>query len=348
MEGSSEAFAARPRQRPRVESAIRPMIVACSAALAVAWSTAGSGQVALPAVAAPAAGSPQVAMPAPVNVAPGVYVFRGLAGETNAQDLGGTANVSAIIGPRGVAVIESGVSFRRGEAIIEALGRMTARPIRLLILTHAGQEVVFGAAAFQAHGIPVLMHRDAAALMAARCDQCLQRLNATLGMRAMVGTRLVKPDVLIDASASIDTIGRSLRLIAPTEGSAPGALAVFDGASSTLIGGSLVTVDRIPDLRDSDGDTWPVALELLGATQCAHLVPAYGAIGDCTALRALARYFSKLQARAQELFATGVGLADVARRADLSEFAAWDGYATLHGANAERVFLRVERASFGK
>jgi hypothetical protein len=26
-------------------------------------------------------------------------------------------------------------------------------------------------------------------------------------------------------------------------------------------------------------------------------------------------------------------------------FAEWDGYATLHGANASRVFLRVERAS---
>ena len=348
MEGSSEAFAARPRQRPRVESAIRPMIVACSAALAVAWSTAGSGQVALPAVAAPAAGSPQVAIPAPVNVAPGVYVFRGLAGETNAQDLGGTANVSAIIGPRGVAVIESGVSFRRGEAIIEALGRMTARPIRLLILTHAGQEVVFGAAAFQAHGIPVLMHRDAAALMAARCDQCLQRLNATLGVRAMAGTRLVKPDVLIDASESIDVIGRRLRLIVPREGSAPGALAVFDPASSTLIGGSLVTVDTIPDLRDSDGNSWSPVLALLGATHCAHLVPAYGALGDCSALLALDRYFRELDARVQQLFAAGVGLAEVTRQSDLPEFAAWHGYATLHGANAERAFLRVERASFGK
>jgi hypothetical protein len=77
-------------------------------------------------------------------------------------------------------------------------------------------------------------------------------------------------------------------------------------------------------------------------------VPAYGALGDCSALLALDRYFRELDARVQQLFAAGVGLAEVTRQSDLPEFAAWHGYATLHGANAERAFLRVERASFGK
>jgi glyoxylase-like metal-dependent hydrolase (beta-lactamase superfamily II) len=348
MGRTCEGCGARRSQALAAGPAVGRVIVVGCTALALLAGTASKADVPMPAAALSRATSAGAPMPAPVNVAPGIYVFRGLAGEPNVENFGRTANVSAIVGPRGVAVVESGVSFRHGEAIIEALGRITPRPIRLLILTHAGQEVVFGAAAFQARGIPVLMHRDAAALMAARCDQCLERLNETLGVRAMVGTRLVKPDVMIDASTAIDTIGRRLRLLAPAEGSPPGALAVFDAASSTLIGGSLVTVDRIPDLRDSDGSGWPIALERLGATRCAHLVPSYGSIGDCTALSALEHYFSMLELRTQALFAAGVGLAEVARRADLPEFAAWDGYAKLHGANAERSFLRVERGSFAK
>jgi glyoxylase-like metal-dependent hydrolase (beta-lactamase superfamily II) len=286
--------------------------------------------------------------PHAVEVAPGVYVFRGLVAEAGSENPFRRANIAAIAGPNGVAVIESGVSWREGEAIIAAVRRITPRPIRLVILTHAAQEVVFGAAAFQARGIPVLMHRDAAALMAARCDQCLQRLNQALGAQEMAGTRLVEPDLLIDASTSTDVIGRRLRLIVPREGSAPGALAVFDPASSTLIGGSLVAVDAIPDLRDSDGSSWRLALELLAATHCAHLVPAFGSLGDCSALRALDRYFQELDARVEQLFAAGVGLAEVARQSYLPAFAAWPGYAKLHGANAERAFLRVERASFAK
>jgi hypothetical protein len=60
----------------------------------------------------------------------------------------------------------------------------------------------------------------------------------------------------------------------------------------------------------------------------------------------MARYFAALDERVQRLLADGVGLADVAARADLPAFADWDGYATLHAQNANRAYLRLERESF--
>ena len=48
----------------------------------------------------------------------------------------------------------------------------------------------------------------------------------------------------------------------------------------------------------------------------------------------------------RKLVATGVGLADVARLAELPEFAGWDGYRQFHAANANRAYLAVERAAF--
>ena len=205
--GANPSARLRPAKHPRrADAVIRRLITGACAALAIAVASGAT---------------PYPLAPVAVEVAPGVYVFRGLAGETGTENLGRTANVSAITGPNGVAVIESGVSWREGEAIIAAVRRITPRPIRLLILTHAAQEVVFGAAAFQARGIPVLMHRDAAALMAARCDQCLQRLNQALGAEEMARTSLIKPDLLIDRSTSTDVIGRSLRIIVPGRGAHP-------------------------------------------------------------------------------------------------------------------------------
>lgn len=282
------------------------------------------------------------------NVAAGVYVFPGAPGEASVQNLGRTGNVAAIVGPKGVVVIDSGVSFRHGEAIIRAVRRLTRRPIRLVVLTHPSQDAVFGATAFQASGVPVLMHRDAAALMTARCDQCLQRLETTLGSRAMAGTRIVVPDRLIAGSTTIDPVGRPLRLLVPARGSAPGALAVFDAATQTLVAGSMGTVDAVPDMRDSDGEGWRDALALLSATRCRHLIPAHGPPADCAALAALDAYFVALDARVRQLFDEGVGLADVAAQSELPRFSAWDGYATLHRANANRAFLRVERATFAR
>jgi glyoxylase-like metal-dependent hydrolase (beta-lactamase superfamily II) len=283
---------------------------------------------------------------APAEVARGVYFVRGERGEINPANLGHVANVAFIIGPRGVVVLDSGASYRQGEEIIASIKRVTRQPIRLLIITHPSQEVVFGAAAFQAHSVPVLMHRSSAALMTSRCDTCLKTLTETLGDQAMAGSRVADPDRLISRTQSIDVIGRRLGLIVPKHGSAPGALAVWDETTGTLITGSLVSIERIPDLRDADGKGWTQALAELAATHCTHLIPAYGRIGSCADIDPLKRYFVALDRRVRELLAEGVGLAEVRTRCDLPEFAAWDGYDTLHVQNANRAYLRLERAAF--
>ena len=287
------------------------------------------------------------APPEPIAVvAPGVYALMGQPGETSPENLGRNANAAFVVGPRGVVVVDSGVSFRHGEEIIAAVGRVTRQPIRLLVLTHAGQRVVFGAAAFQARGIPVWMHRSAAASMAARCETCLQNLRDELGERTMAGTRIVKPDRVVSKRQSLDFIGRRLVLIVPGGREAPGTLAVWDETTGTLIAGQLASIDRIPDLQEVDGKAWPKALAELEATKCMHLVPAFGRIGSCADLHALARYFAALDAKVRAILAAGVGLAEVPARCDLPEFAAWDGYAERHVRNANRTYLRMEREAF--
>lgn len=184
--------------------------------------------------------------------------------------------------------------------------------------------------------------------MAARCGTCLRTLQDKLGERTMAGSRVVKPDRVVSKSRSLDVIGRRLALIAPGGREVPGALALLDETTGTLIAGSLVSIDRIPDLRDVDGKGWPKALAALKATKCSHLVPAFGRIGRCTDIDALARYFAALDRHVWALFAAGVGLAELPARCDLPEFAAWDGYAALHVQNANRTYLRMERDSFNE
>ena len=162
----------------------------------------------------------------------------------------------------------------------------------------------------------------------------------------MVGSRVVTPDRIVTTSMVLDVIGRPLRLIAPTNTSSPGALAVFDAATRTLFAGSLVTIERIPDLRDAEGRPWRKGLATLAATHCRRLVPAIGRVGTCADIAPLDRYFAALDRRVRALLASGTGLADVASRAEMPEYAAWDSYARLHAANANRAFLAVERAGF--
>jgi glyoxylase-like metal-dependent hydrolase (beta-lactamase superfamily II) len=281
-----------------------------------------------------------------VKVAAGVYALLGNGGDISPENGGRTANVAFVVGPRGVVIVDSGTSYLEGEDIIAAVKSVSNRPIRLVILTHPGQEVIFGAAAFQARGIPVLAHRSSAELIAARCAICLRNLQSLLGDDVMAATRVVTPDRLIDGNKTLELIGRRLRLIAPPWSSGPGAIAVFDERTSTLIAGDLVSIDRIPDIRDAKPQAWRDALARIASMRCRHLIPGYGPIGSCADVDAFAHYFAELEKRVGALLREGVSLAELRDRCDLPEFARWDQYDTLHPQNANRTYLRLERAQF--
>lgn len=75
--------------------------------------------------------------------------------------------------------------------------------------------------------------------------------------------------------------------------------------TSTLIVGSLVAINRIPELRDANPKAWGDALVDIESTQCRHLVPGYGPIGTCADVAAFGHYFAELENRVGALLKQG-------------------------------------------
>lgn len=280
---------------------------------------------------------------ASIEIASGVYMVPGEHGEPDLGNLGRVGNAGFIVGDSGVVAIDTGTSYLHGQALLTEIARVTDRPVRLALVTHTRQEFLFGAAAFRERGIPVHMHRRAAALMAARCEGCLKTLKRTLGDEAMRGTLMFKPDVEFDASHTLALIGRPLRVLEFGHSSGPGDTAVLDERSGTLFAGGLADQERIPDVQDSDLVGWARALDALDRLPLRHVVPGHGPATDARVLGTTARYLAQLQARTGELLAHGTALSDVADMTVLPEFADWDQVDTIHRRNASVVFLRLER-----
>jgi len=282
-------------------------------------------------------------------VAPGVWMARGQGGEVDPANRGRIGNAALIAGPRGAVVIDSGVSRRHGQALLAAARRLSPQPLRALLLTHVRQEFVFGAAAFQDAGLPVLMHPAAARLMRARCEGCLKTLNRVLGAEAMAGSRVAVPDRLVEAGdASLTAwVGRPLQLLAfgpQAQSSGPGDLAVWDEASGTLVAGGLVDADTVPDVQDADFAGWRQALATLARLPgLSQVIPGHGPLAPPATLARIAAYLDALEARTAALLAAGTPLSEVADATDLSAFAHWDQYDTVHRRNASVVYLRHER-----
>lgn len=294
-----------------------------------------------------------------LTLAEGVHVFVGDTGEPSPANRGRIGNVGFVVGDSGTVVINAGASYRHGRALLAAAERIGGKPVVLVVITQPVQEFVMGAAAFADRGIPVLAHRASAALIASRCEDCLHRLRQVLGEDEMAGSRVHRPERQIEASTTLEAGGRRLALIHPGWGSSPGDLVVRDARSGVVFAGALVSVDRVPELRDSDPRGWLAALDALQALTRgeagranaadmpagARIVPGYGPPVSAAALDAVRDYIVDTEARVQSLFDAGTPLSALVQAAQLPRYAGWALYQPVHGRNVQQRYLALERAT---
>lgn len=285
-------------------------------------------------------------LPQTITVAEGVFVIPGAPGPASPSDGARLANVAYVVGKTGVLVWNTGVSHRHGQQLLANILDAVDRPIRLAIVSHAYQDVLFGWSAFNEIGIPVWMHQGTELLMRQRCHTCLERLTELLGAPAMFGTRLVEPAHRITGSENIDTIGRPMALIDSQFSSGPNDLMLFDHATGTLFSGVTVQTDRLVDIHDGRYEGWIAALEAVQALPVRHVVPDYGAIGDAGAITRTLAYLSALDRQVTDMLDRGITLSAAIDSAPLTEFAQLRGYQETHGRNIQTRYLALESRYF--
>jgi glyoxylase-like metal-dependent hydrolase (beta-lactamase superfamily II) len=283
----------------------------------------------------------------PMRVADSVYAFIGLPGEIAPENDGNVSNAGFIVADEGIVVIDTGVSYRHGQAMLEAIARVSRKPVVLVVNTHAVQEFLFGNAAFAERGIPLLAHVESVGLMRQRCEHCLANLQLILGAERMAGTRLVIPERTVSASATLTVAGRTLELLHYGWASTPGDLAVLDRASGVLFAGGLLSNGRVPELRDGRLQGWLEALDRLEALPCSRIVPGHGPVTDRRVVADMRRYLLDLDARVHSLYQAGASLLEAVDRADLPAYSGWAAYPTTHRKNAQQRYLELELQELG-
>ena len=284
--------------------------------------------------------------PQAVRIADNVYALVGNADTVTPDNRGRVSNAGFIVGPSGVIVIDSGVSYRHGKQLLKAIRSVTDQPVKMVILTHAVREFVFGAAAFEEIGATIAAHRETRELMKARCAQCLKQLNEQLGDE-MVGTRLVLPRYLMDGTTRIDSAGTKVEVLYFGWAATPGSVAVFHRSSGTLFAGGLVSSGHVPAIRDCYFEGWQAALKQLANLPVAHVVPGYGLPSGVESIRATGHYLDALDARSRELYDESSSLLEAIDKAALAEFASWQAYDPNHRRNALHRRLQLEIEDLG-
>ena len=291
--------------------------------------------------------SPNAQALQPVKVAENVYAFIGELGEPSPENAGNVGNSGFIVGDDGIVVIDTGISYRHGREMLTAIAQVSGKPVRLVIITHAVQEFLFGNAAYDEIGVPVLAHAKSVELMRQRCEHCLANLQLILGPETMRGSRLVLPSRVVDGSTTLTIAGRRLELLYFGWASTSGDLAVFDRASGVLFAGGLVSSGRVPEVRDSNLQGWLDALDQLERLPCARVVPGHGPVITPAGIGTTRSYLLDLDRKVQQLYRSGASLMEAVDAADLPQYHAWGMYPSLHRKNILQRYLQLELEELG-
>jgi glyoxylase-like metal-dependent hydrolase (beta-lactamase superfamily II) len=302
--------------------------------------------VAVPLLSTGLAGMARAAgVPEPEQLAPDVYAVIGATGQAAPANRGVIGNLGILLEPEGVILVDTGTSARQARQLLADVRKITDRPVVRAINTHQNPAFVIGNGTLRKAGVPILAHKDTDALINQRCIRCLKLLNSALGAQEMEGTEVVRPTLTVEQSTSISAGGRTIDILYYGPTSAPGSIAVYDHKSGIVFAGGMVSLDRIPDVKDADIGQWRAALSSLPALGATWTVPGEGPVSRLPRLPELDRYLALLGPAVHSAFGQRLSLGEAAAAAALPAYRHWAQYDNMHGKNVEQLYLRLEKDS---
>lgn len=284
----------------------------------------------------------------PQQIAPDVYVFIGKREALAQANRGDIINSGFIVGTTGVIVIDPGPNYAHAELMLDAIRKITPKPVRLVIDTHPHPENVLGNGFFARRGIVILAQSQTLQAMRNRCEKCYENMLKVLGEKIMAGTEIAYPNITVDESGDMTVAGRELSLLYYGWGHTEGDLAVLDRKSGVLFSGGLVSLDCIPVLQQAKIKGWINALKQLQQQPIKRLVPGDGPVSNPKRLQETLGYLQSLLDLVERQYNAGMSILDLLQQAELPAYKKWTLYSEQHPLNVQHAYSELESEEWEK
>ena len=152
----------------------------------------------------------------------------------------GSSNAMFMVTDEGVLVVDTQQHPADARRLLGLIRKVTDKPIKWVVVTHAHGDHFLGAPVFKAEGATIVSHRDTRAMMIKYYKDEVQRRQAYFKRHNLdqAELQLVLPDVTFDSRFTIHLGGRTAELIHLGPGQNPGdTLIHFPHARTLFLGG---------------------------------------------------------------------------------------------------------------
>ncbi len=287
----------------------------------------------------------------PQKVAPDVYLIQGKAGVASQENCGFNSNAGFVVTRDGVVVIDALGTPMLGEAMLAAIGKITDKPIRKVIVTHYHADHFYGLQAFKKAGAEVWAHVAARDYLdggegATRLAQ--RRADLTPWVNDL--TRLVPADVWIEGNRSFTLGGTQFDIIHLGPAHSPEDVIIVVGKSGVIFTGDILFTGRIPFVGEADSKRWLQTFSRLIDLKPQVMITGHGAPSrnpavDLALTRDYLLYLRQTMGKAVEDF---VSFDEAYARTDWSRFANLPAFDAANRINAYGSYLLMEKESLSK
>ena len=275
------------------------------------------------------------------KVADGIYVHHGAHHDLDEGYDGDIANLSFVVGNKGVAVIDTGGSLKVGQQLRVAIAKETDLPVLYVINTHVHPDHIFGNAAFLQDKSQFVGHAKLGNAMALREEAYMRSNKAWLG-EDFKGSEIVKPSVIVNDNLTLDLGGRTLQLKAYPAAHTNTDITILDSKTGTLWTGDLLFVERTPSI-DGDIKGWLSVVQELKSLSAKKIVPGHGPVVEGqNAFANEERYLSTLLADVRNSIKKGEPMEDAMETAAASEKGNWQLFQVVNRRNVNLIYPKLE------
>lgn len=284
----------------------------------------------------------------PQKVAPGVYMVQGKPGVASQENQGFNSNAGFVVTNEGVVVVDALGTPALGQGLLNAIRKITDKPVRKVIVTHYHADHFYGLQAFKKAGAEIWAHTAAREYVegsegAARLAQRRQDLAQWVDN----STRLVPADKWLSSNASFRMGTTQFEIVHLGPAHSPEDIIVIVGDSGVVFTGDILFTGRIPFVGEADSKRWLRTFSKLLALRPKILITGHGEPSrkpeaDLVLTRDYLIYLRAVMGKAVEDF---VPFDDAYARTDWSRFANVPAFEAANRINAYGTYLLMEKES---